>query len=38
MLVGRIKTQRFEHSMKVFELINLVVNGVQLLVLEEQGK
>lgn len=35
MLVGRIKTQRFESSMKVFELINLVVNGVNLLILEE---
>jgi hypothetical protein len=35
MLTGRIKTQRLDLNLWLFEIINLMLNGIQFLVLEE---
>ncbi|CAD8071557.1 unnamed protein product [Paramecium sonneborni] len=34
MLIGKIKTQKLDNEMRLFELLNIIMNGKQLLVLQ----
>ncbi|CAK62450.1 unnamed protein product (macronuclear) [Paramecium tetraurelia] len=36
MLIGKIKTQRLDGDMRLFELLNIIMNGRKLLVLQSQ--
>jgi hypothetical protein len=35
MLMGKLKREKLDCSMRLFELLNLVMNGLELLVLED---